>query len=89
MLSVNVPFDATVKSPVSITSIARERYGQLFHGDGHKFSYAHPSGSMTGFPEGTDLHALEHNHISVTPISLDLTSERSKDLLEKVIEEEW
>lgn len=89
LLSVNIPFDATTNSQVSVTSIARERYGQLFHGDGHKFSYAHPGGAVTGFPKGTDLHALENEQISITPISLDLTSEKSKEILEKIIQEEW
>jgi 5'-nucleotidase len=39
---------------------------------------------------GTDFHAIEHNKVSITPITLDLTAYKAFDLLANwVMEIEW
>ncbi|MBT3249602.1 MAG: 5'/3'-nucleotidase SurE [Candidatus Pacebacteria bacterium] len=89
LVSVNIPFEATLETPVQTTSIAREKYGQLFHGDGKTFKYSSQTASKEGFPSGTDIHALNNDEISITPISLDLTSEKSKQELNTLIQKSW
>jgi 5'-nucleotidase len=37
------------------------------------------------FAEGTDIHALKHNKISVTPLKLDLTDYSVKDRVERAL----
>jgi 5'-nucleotidase len=89
LLSVNIPFAATLDTEFEITSVARERYGQLFTREGDKFIHHGSPARTAGFPPGTDLNALDNNKISITPLSLDLTSEKSKQHLEKQIVKNW
>jgi 5'-nucleotidase len=93
LLSVNIPFTATIDSPCEVTSIARDKYGPIFVKEGEEFVHmrrkdAKPV-STKNFPSGTDLHALDQEHISVTPVSLDLTSHSSKEKLQHFINQTW
>jgi 5'-nucleotidase len=89
LMSINMPFEATEQTPVEITSIARDKYGQLFKGENNIFKHTHPPIKLSGHKKGTDLNAINNGNISLTPISLDLTSERSKKRLEELIQESW
>ncbi len=89
LISVNVPFEATLETGFEVTSVARDKYGKLFQRNGNFFKHVGDVPNTKNFPEGTDLNALDKGIISVTPISLDLTSEKSKSDLRKAIEKEW
>lgn len=78
LLNVNFPYCPTEE----MKGIAVTRQGKLDHGlaieeraDGRGFPYYWLRfGERTGdFAEGTDVHALHNNRISVTPLKLDLT----------------
>lgn len=87
VVSVNIPFKADTQTAIDVTSIARDKYGKLFSKNGEKYKHTGESsdGLIKVYPEGTDMHSLLKNRVSVTPINLDLTSEKGKDYLEKVI----
>lgn len=89
LISVNIPFEATLKSDFEVTSVARDKYGKLFERNGNKFKHVGDEPNTKNFPEGTDLNALDKGKISITPISLDLTSEKSKENLSKIIKNNW
>ncbi len=89
LISVNIPFEATLSTGFEITSVARDKYGKLFERNGNKFKLVDTPVNTKGFPAGTDMNALETGKISITPISLDLTSEKSKSLLSEQIAKNW
>lgn len=89
LLAINIPKKATMESDFLITSLYRERYGQLFFREGNKFIHKNPPMKLDQAAEGTDFYAINHNKISVTPISIDLTSRSSKEKLDQVIRSKW
>ncbi|MFH1255752.1 MAG: 5'/3'-nucleotidase SurE [Candidatus Diapherotrites archaeon] len=89
LLSVNIPFEATVDSDFAITIPFREPYGKLFEKKGGKFVHSRPLLDFRNLMEGTDLKALAEGKISITPISLELVSMESLAKMKKTIEAEW
>jgi 5'-nucleotidase len=86
VISVNIPFAANLNTEIDVTSIARDKYGQLFEKHGEKYKYGSSKNSfLKKYPEGTDMNSLLNNRVSVTPINLDLTSEKGKNHLEKIL----
>lgn len=84
LLNVNFPYCR----PEDIKGIVVTRQGKLDHGltieeraDGRGFPYYWLRfGERTGdFAEGTDVHALRNDCISVTPLKLDLTDYEALD----------
>lgn len=78
LLNINFPFCP----PEEVAGVSVTRQGKLDHGlaieeraDGRGFPYYWLRfRERTGdFAEGTDIHALRHNRVSVTPLKLDLT----------------
>jgi 5'-nucleotidase len=79
LISVNIPHDATIESPIEITKPHREPYGKLFHRDrDNKDHFIHltPPTDHSIAKKGTDLHAIANGKVSITPISLELASEK-------------
>ncbi len=89
VISMNIPFEASLLTDFEVTSVARDGYGKLFERNGNTFKHVDSPVSTKGFPEGTDMHALENGKISITPISLDVTSEKSKSFLQETIKKSW
>lgn len=89
LISVNIPFEANADTQFEVTSVARDKYGKLFQRTGDTFKHVGDVPSTKNFPKGTDLNALDNGKISITPISLDLTSEKSKANLSKIIKNNW
>jgi 5'-nucleotidase len=86
LLNINFPYCATEE----VEGVAVTRQGKLDHGlvideraDGRGFPYYWLRfGERTGnFAEGTDIHALRNNRVSVTPLKLDLTDYESQNLV--------
>lgn len=78
LLNINFPYCRTDE----VEGVSVTRQGKLDHGlvieervDGRGFPYYWLRfGARTGdFAEGTDIHALRNNRVSVTPLKLDLT----------------
>lgn len=90
LISVNIPFDATVDSGFDITRPFRDPYGKLFERKGgSSFAHTNPSLEFSNPKEGTDLKALSEGKISITPISLELVSDGPMKRLRDIIEKEW
>jgi len=89
LISVNIPFAADMNTPCEVTDIARDKYGKLFAKQGEKYKHIGSPPNTKGYPNGTDLNALENERISVTPVSLDLTSKESKKELSDLIKIKW
>jgi 5'-nucleotidase len=89
LVSINIPFNATVDSPFEITRPFKEPYGQLFSKQKNKFIHTQPILEFTNLKDGTDLKALHEGKISITPISLDLVSKESVKDLREMVKNKW
>lgn len=89
IISINMFSPVSPNSKFEITNLHKDPYGKLFHRKGAKFHHLTPSIKVHRALEGTELNALLQNKISITPISLELTSQRSKKSLEDIIGKEW
>ena len=89
LISINIPFDATIDSEFEITKPFRDPFGKLFHKKGDKYIHINPTLKFENLKEGTDLKALSENKISITPISLELVSNTSFRKLNQLISKNW
>lgn len=89
VISINIPYEATVDSPFEITRPFKEPYGQLFFKQKKILVHANPILEFKDLKEGTDLKALSEGKISITPINLDLVSKDSARDLKETIKNNW
>ncbi|WP_456368124.1 5'/3'-nucleotidase SurE [Thermococcus sp.] len=90
MLNVNVPSDATEKTEMVITRLARKRYcptvEERIDPRGHPY-YWIVGKRTTEFEPGTDAYALKvERKVSVTPINIDMTAKVDFDLVKEILE---
>lgn len=72
LLSVNIPFDATLDTEFEVTTPYRASYGRLFDRADGTFRISLPPARFESTVPGTDAHALTEGRISITPLSLEL-----------------
>ncbi len=77
VLSANIPFDATISTELIITKPFKDPYGKLFHQTKNGYLHRTPPLDFSVIKPGSDLAALYHKKISLTPISLDLVTPES------------
>ncbi len=87
LVSLNIPFNATIHAPLAVTVPFREPYGKLFHKKGDKFIHANPGLKFENLKEGTDIKALSEGKLSITPLSLELVSKDSLKQFGRLIKE--
>src|SRR3989338_1039194 len=85
LLSLNIPFNATGLSNMAVTRPFREPIGQIFQKKGKHYVNCYPPIAITEYEQGTDLHAVRNNLISLTPLSLELVSGSALEYLKKGI----
>jgi len=89
LFSINIPFDATLKSEIEIAKPFKDPYGQLFHQKDNYFFHITPQLEYKNLKDGTDLKALSEGKISITPVSLSLVSKNSLIKFEQLFKKEW
>jgi 5'-nucleotidase len=89
LFSLNIPFNATIETPLEITTLFRTRYGRLFHKKGNKFLHQTPPIQFKNMEEKSDLKALSENKISLTPMNISFTAHYSLKNVEHVFQQEW
>jgi 5'-nucleotidase len=89
LFSLNIPFDATVNTPLMITTLFKTRYGRLFHKDGKTFLHQTPPIQYTDMEDFSDLKALHDNAISLTPMNISFQPPTSVATLQNIIKQEW
>jgi broad specificity polyphosphatase/5'/3'-nucleotidase SurE len=89
LFSLNIPFDATMTTPLEITSLFSTRYGRLFHRKGNKFIHSTPPIQYKNMVEGSDLKALNEGKISLTPMNLSFSAPQLITNVEQTFEKEW
>ena len=89
LFSLNIPFDATVTTPLQITSLFKTRYGRLFHRNGDTFHHSTPPIQFKNMEEKTDLKVLSDNNISLTPMNISFAANNQFQNVERVFEDEW
>ncbi len=89
LFSINIPFNATVHSDFEMTKLFRDPDWKLFYKKNDKIIHKTPSLNLKGLQKDTDLKALHQGKISITPISLDLTSEKLLKKFKRIIKKEW
>jgi 5'-nucleotidase len=89
LFSLNIPFHATVDTPLEITTLFKTRYGRLFHKKGNKFFHETPPIQFKNMEEKSDLKALSENKISLTPMNISFAAYQSLQNVEQVFQKEW
>jgi 5'-nucleotidase len=89
LFSLNIPFEATVTTPLEITSLFSTRYGRLFHRKGNKFIHSTPPIQYKNMVEGSDLKALNEGKISLTPMNISFSAPQLITNVEQTFEKEW
>ncbi len=91
LLNVNIP-DC---DPSEVKGFAITRLGARHHAEnmikqqdprGQDIYWLGPPGKEQDAGEGTDFYAIEHNHISITPLQVDLTAHESLPSMQRWIE---
>ena len=87
LLNVNIPaVDKELLAGIRICRQALGKYEEDFieRHDPHQRKYYWLTGAFTNMDEGedTDVWALEHNYVSVVPVSIDFTDYKNKKKLE-------
>lgn len=88
VLKLDVPNDATSKTPWKITRVGLERYfiprpRRAVEGKPQIGGESHIPREPREFPSGSDIRAIKNERVvSVTPLSLDMTSRTSLDQLD-------
>jgi 5'/3'-nucleotidase len=89
LFSLNIPFQATVDTPLEITTLFKTRYGRLFHKEGNRFLHQTPPVQFKNMVEKSDLKALSENKISLTPMNIAFGVHQLSDGVEHVFKKEW
>lgn len=89
LFSLNIPFHATVNTPLEVTTLFPTKYGRLFHKTKNKFLHSTPPIEFTNMDEGTDLKAIHEEKISLTPMNISLAAQSSLKTIEQLIQKEW
>jgi 5'-nucleotidase len=89
LFSLNIPFEATVATPLEITSLFSTRYGRLFHRTGNKFVHRTPPIQFKNMEERSDLKALNEGKISLTPMNISFSASQLVKNVEQTFYEEW
>ncbi len=89
VFSLNIPFEATVDTPLEITTLYKTRYGRLFHRKANKFLHQTPLVEFKNMDEHSDLKALHENKISLTPMNISFSAQELLNNVEPVFIKEW
>jgi 5'-nucleotidase len=89
VFSLNIPFDATIETPLEITTLFQTRYGRLFHKKGKRYLQQTPPIQYKNMEEGSDLKALSENKISLTPMNISFGIRQGTNRIEQVFKSEW
>jgi 5'-nucleotidase len=89
LFSLNIPFNATVDTPLEITSLFKTRYGRLFYKKGNKFLHRTPPVEFKNIEEHSDLKALSENIISLTPMNISFGACDSFSTVKNTFQKEW
>jgi 5'-nucleotidase len=85
VLSISIPYNATLDTPVTATHPFTGPYKQLFHTTHLGYLHSTPPLTFDDLEDGTDLKALYNNTISISPLNLTLTDptavNKTKDYL--------
>jgi 5'-nucleotidase len=68
--SVNMPADATLRTPRVVTHVTRCRYGRLFV-PGPDGEYVHRFSSLEAIAAGGDIAVVDGGTVAITPLCLD------------------
>jgi len=89
LFSLNIPFDATIDTPLAITTLFKTRYGRLFYKKGKTFIHQTPPVEFKNMEEHSDLKALHDNKISLTPMNISFAAHQSFDNVQQIFKKEW
>ncbi len=89
LFSLNIPFNATVTTPLEITTLFEERYGRLFHKKGSKFLHRTPPIEFKNMEQHSDLKAIYEDRISLTPMNISFAACDTFSTVENALKQEW
>lgn len=89
VFSLNIPFKATVDTPLEITTLYKTRYGRLFHKIGNKYLHETPPVEYKDMKEHSDLKSLHDNKISLTAMNISFSAQELLKKVEPVFSKEW
>ncbi|MEM0492799.1 MAG: 5'/3'-nucleotidase SurE [Candidatus Thermoplasmatota archaeon] len=93
LLSVNIPYGATLESDIEITKPFRAPYGQLFHkqwgGYIHKTPVIQFNDMDDDMDDDFDIKAIRNGKISITPVDLSLVLNEDLIRLRGLLKKHW
>lgn len=89
VLAISIPFTATPDTDVVVTRPFTDPYGQLFHTKPDGYLHSTPPLVFDHPQPGTDLDALDHNKISVSPLDLSFTSPTALKATSEFLKKNW
>lgn len=89
VISVNIPFDATVDAELEITVPYIEPYGQLFNKAENIFRHVGAPVIYENLKDGTDIKAVYESKVAITPIDLRLATPEAVNFLRTTIQPKW
>jgi 5'-nucleotidase len=89
LFSLNIPFDATMNTPLMVTTLFKNRYGRLFHRNGNTFVHQTPPIEFKNMDEHSDLRALHDNKISLTPMNISFAPHDTANSVDQIFKKEW
>jgi 5'-nucleotidase len=89
LFSLNIPYNATLETPLEITTLFTTRYGRLFHKKGKSYLHQTPPVEFKNMEEHSDLKALSENKISLTPMNISFSAHLLLKNVEDAFHQEW
>lgn len=86
LLNINIPFNVKTDAEIVVTRPHRDPYGKLFHKVNDTYDHVSPPIDFSTAKPGTDLKALAEDKISITPISLELVSEKAMKRIKDILD---
>ena len=87
LITINIPFAVAPDAEIEITRPHRVPYGKLFHETEAGYKHIPPPFDFSVAEPGTDLEAVARGKVSITPISLELVSDKSIQEMKELLNE--
>ena len=89
ILSINVPFNATVDTPVEVAAPQLGGYGNAFAVERGTWLHVGAPVEYQDAALGTDVRAIAEGRVAVTPINLRLVDDKELGSLRRILHETW
>ena len=87
--SLNIPFNATIETPIDVTIPFDASYGSLFEITEQRLQHRVPPVQYQHMQKGTDIYTLYHDRVSLTPLNLSMVSLEQVQIVKEYMQKQW